>query len=164
MPPPIRELPCQNRPEARHCTDGFPLDVPCGLDPEGSKRQFATIPNAVDSRACDLLRLQVLAKLQLPLPAFQASQHLALHIREGTAIEPLAERHAVELFEQRLVEALGYAIGLRASRLGARVVVEWIRRSENDLGRESNKWACGGRSRWPVLMDRRGRTTRGAGR
>ena len=38
------------------------------------------------------------------------------------AIELLAERHAVELVEQRLVEAFADAVGLRASRLGARVI------------------------------------------
>src|SRR5262245_39814540 len=37
-------------------------------------------------------------------------------------VELLAERHAVELVEQRLVEALADAIGLRAARLGARVI------------------------------------------
>src|SRR5262245_27226889 len=38
------------------------------------------------------------------------------------AVELLAERHAVELIEQRLVEALADAIGLRAPRLGACVI------------------------------------------
>jgi hypothetical protein len=38
------------------------------------------------------------------------------------AVELLAERHSIELVEQRLVESFADTIGLRAPRLGARVI------------------------------------------
>jgi len=46
---------------------------------------------------------------------------ISLQLRDR-AVDLLAERHAVELVEQRFVEALADAVGLRAPRLGARVI------------------------------------------
>src|SRR5690606_34556107 len=46
---------------------------------------------------------------------------IGLQLGDG-AIEPLAERHTIELIEQRLVEALANSVRLRAPRFGAGVI------------------------------------------
>jgi hypothetical protein len=90
--------------------------------------EVVTPPTVVDPRSpaalvppCTTVNVPSVRLLSDVAPEYELYLAIGLQLLDP-AVELLAERHAEELIQQRLVEALADPIGLRASSLGERVI------------------------------------------
>src|SRR5271165_600618 len=81
---PLYEFVGEYRAKARDRFNNVSFDIPGGFYAEGSERHLPSVTDAVDPRPTDLVSLQMLLHLEVPLFVVKLSQHIALNTGQCT--------------------------------------------------------------------------------